>query len=559
MKKLNVLFLLLAVALCSCQQDFDDNSSTANLFKGGVWMIKHVDVPSSRAVYDSTKCWAKEDTIRIKFLNGTPDLQNKVREYAAVWLQYAHLTFQYVDVTENADVKIGFDMDDKWLSWSTIGTDCKAIPQDQPSLNLFDLESDDNGHIISEIRRGFGHILGLGFEHQNPNYPPVFIPGKLADEYNLTPTEEAELIEIYTTNHTNYSAFDKNSIMTINIPRSFVTDKDYNTSRNPELSPTDIEYISLLYPEKDVEIRTDTVVKMIATDAIIQVAYKAVSDVEINWGDGTTGNDTTHIYQDGIAEHVVTIYGKTDAITELYIYGLIRTLDVSNNGALTYLYCCGGELTELDISKNKALETLTTAHQNFSTLDLSQNTALKILQTHFINLATLDVSHNTALKELCCSSNNLIGQLDLSHNPQLEFLDCYRNALSSINLSNATNLQTIYCYENRLTGLDVSKCGDLTLLDCDENDFFQNIYDAPFQSFLLSVPDRTNRPSGDICGGVNGGIGLESTFEKNWHLHHMVSHAPVATSAQVKAQQQTAYFIQKGKQLKAKLLAQKRN
>ena len=48
------------------------------------------------------------------------------------------------------------------------------------------------------------------------------------------------------------------------------------------------------------------------------------------------------------------------ALTSLYCeYNQLTSLDVSNNTALTYLHCGSNKLTSLDISNNKLLEDLT--------------------------------------------------------------------------------------------------------------------------------------------------------------------------------------------------------
>lgn len=43
-------------------------------------------------------------------------MSDKVIQYAAIWLEYVNLHFEYVNSNEDADVKIGFNMDDRWLS-----------------------------------------------------------------------------------------------------------------------------------------------------------------------------------------------------------------------------------------------------------------------------------------------------------------------------------------------------------------------------------------------------------------------------------------------------------
>ncbi|MGN0642695.1 MAG: hypothetical protein ACI4JJ_06065, partial [Huintestinicola sp.] len=66
---------------------------------------------------------------------------------------------------------------------------------------------------------------------------------------------------------------------------------------------------------------------------------------------------------------------------------------------LKELICsCNAGLTNIDISNNTALTTLYCNVTNISTLDLSNNTALQYLYCGDTNISTLDVSNNTALE-----------------------------------------------------------------------------------------------------------------------------------------------------------------
>ena len=72
------------------------------------------------------------------------------------------------------------------------------------------------------------------------------------------------------------------------------------------------------------------------------------------------------------------------------------------------------------------------------------------------------------LTYLACSNNQLTS-LDLSNNPSLTRLECVSNQLSSLDLTNNPNLEILYCYSNRLTSLDVTKNNDLIELWCYSN------------------------------------------------------------------------------------------
>ncbi len=69
-----------------------------------------------------------------------------------------NLTFEF-DNAPDAEIRITFDPNDG--AWSYIGTDCKSIPRDQPTMNLGFLDGGTAAH-------EFGHAIGCAHEHQNP-------------------------------------------------------------------------------------------------------------------------------------------------------------------------------------------------------------------------------------------------------------------------------------------------------------------------------------------------------------------------------------------------------
>ena len=140
-----------------------------------------------------------------------------------------------------------------------------------------------------------------------------------------------------------------------------------------------------------------------------------------------------------LSDTVVTIDADTD--TEVVIYGVVtklsiyptyphnvlKSLDLSKNTALTYLYCygCTG-ITSLDLSKNTALTYLDCySCTGITSLDLSKNTALTYLYCNgCTGITSLDLSKNTALTYLDCNGCTGITSLDLSKNTALTYLYC---------------------------------------------------------------------------------------------------------------------------------------
>jgi hypothetical protein len=99
---------------------------------------------------------------------GTFAQQHKVRHVVSEWEKYANIRFEHVD-SQDATIRIAFDSLDG--SWSHIGQDVKKVALDEPTMNLGcvdiaeSLSPTDKGIILHE----FGHVLGLGHEHQSPS------------------------------------------------------------------------------------------------------------------------------------------------------------------------------------------------------------------------------------------------------------------------------------------------------------------------------------------------------------------------------------------------------
>ena len=66
-------------------------------------------------------------------------------------------------------VRIGFDK--KVGSWSYVGTNCRRVLPNKPTMNLGWI--DDSNNVLRDDEKGvilheFGHVLGFTHEHQSP-------------------------------------------------------------------------------------------------------------------------------------------------------------------------------------------------------------------------------------------------------------------------------------------------------------------------------------------------------------------------------------------------------
>lgn len=94
---------------------------------------------------------------------------------------------------------------------------------------------------------------------------------------------------------------------------------------------------------------------------------------------------------------------------------------------------------------------------------------LTYLSCAYNQLTSLDVTKNTDLGTLQCTSNRLLTELDLTKNTRLTGLSCNYNRLTELDVTQNTSLTSIYCSYNQLTELDVTKNTSLTYLQCSYN------------------------------------------------------------------------------------------
>ncbi|HSQ12998.1 MAG TPA: M12 family metallopeptidase, partial [Candidatus Deferrimicrobium sp.] len=158
----------------------------------------------------------------------------------------ANLKFDFNNAA-NADIRIAFDPDDG--AWSYLGTDCKSIPVNQPTMNLGFLDGGTAAH-------EFGHAIGLAHEHQNPSggieWNEAVVISELAKSPNFWDEQTARhnVIRKYTANQINGTEFDPDSIMLYFFPSSW-TLNGIATKANDVLSKIDKQFIAgaKMYPK----------------------------------------------------------------------------------------------------------------------------------------------------------------------------------------------------------------------------------------------------------------------------------------------------------------------
>jgi hypothetical protein len=210
---------------------------------------------NSRAALVKKNKWDKGATINVAFLDGDPSVQQRLKDAVKAWTtpDTASLKIVFINDPNKADIRISFKHAG---SWSTIGTSCRSVPKNQPSMNygwLTPASTDE------ELRRvvlhEFGHALGLIHEHQNPGTAIPWNKPNVYRELSGPPnnwdkaTIDHNMFEAYGKNETNYTTVDTKSIMMYPIPASWVTDSKFAAAMNVNLSPTDKSFIKKQYPK----------------------------------------------------------------------------------------------------------------------------------------------------------------------------------------------------------------------------------------------------------------------------------------------------------------------
>jgi len=199
------------------------------------------------------KKWRAGRTLRVLFLDGVPNVQSKVKEYAQRLETYANINFVFGS-NPDAEIRISFKTP-LGSSWSYMGTDAlHPSLGGKPTMNYGWLtpESTDkeySGVVLHE----FCHALACVHEHQHPeahiswNKPAVY---RYYEQLGWSKEQvDSNIFDKYSMTITQFSAYDRYSIMHYPIPEAHVTNPNHAVGWNAQLSPTDKQYLKQrLYP-----------------------------------------------------------------------------------------------------------------------------------------------------------------------------------------------------------------------------------------------------------------------------------------------------------------------
>lgn len=152
-----------------------------------------------------------------------------------------------------------------------------------------------------------------------------------------------------------------------------------------------------------------------------------------------------------------------------YLAGDDGILSAAEMNAVKYLEFYYEDVSSLQgIEYFPNLQYLYCEGNNLTSLDLRKMSNLKEVECSDNALTSLKVSGLGKLRRLICSDNNL-SSLALTKLPALTELECSNNNLSVLNVKALGNLQYLVCSSNKIKSLDLSGMKNLLNVDCEGN------------------------------------------------------------------------------------------
>ena len=245
------------------------------------------------------KMWNPGDVISVYLSpnNGSDWIRDRIQFYAKKWEAYANIKFEFIPDFKAAKIKVGLFSTGQ--SWSWMGRDVLSNAFNAYTMNFgwFDANTTEL-EMSRTITHEFGHALGFHHEHQSPASPLQWNLDKtykyFKETNNWSSAEvDFNIINKFNQNNTNYSAYDRNSIMHYTIPDDLLL-SGTGTTTNYWISQMDGQYSRLWYPfaPKGVNTTGNLRTNDDCDDVFFKVEYDVVAadQVEFTLSLGETNN-----------------------------------------------------------------------------------------------------------------------------------------------------------------------------------------------------------------------------------------------------------------------------
>lgn len=194
------------------------------------------------------KMWEVGQELRIRFLDGTPNLHQRVIRYATQWLNYANLEFNFGNHVE-AEIRITFQGSGYR---SLVGTDALLRSAPWSTMTLGGLDEETEQEIVRRVvLHEFGHAIGCVHEQSNPSIDIPWDKKKVYEFYANYGWDKEKVdrnvLKRYSKSDVEYTHHDPASIMQYPVHNDH-TIGDFEISWNTELSETDKAFIYSMYP-----------------------------------------------------------------------------------------------------------------------------------------------------------------------------------------------------------------------------------------------------------------------------------------------------------------------
>jgi serralysin len=194
--------------------------------------------------------------LKVHFMDGPTWARDLAFKLLIRWGDVANLHFERTRDASAADIRIAFRWDTG--AWSYLGADIFGIPVDEPTMSLgwlLDVPDDFEEWRRVIVHEG-GHTLSFGHEQAHPqgnidwNYEAVYAAYGGPPNYWSRAQVQAQVFRKYAgAPVTNFSAYDRMSIMHYPIPAKFVLDLNDVVGWNTSRSVLDRRYAALWYPK----------------------------------------------------------------------------------------------------------------------------------------------------------------------------------------------------------------------------------------------------------------------------------------------------------------------